>query len=170
VLPPANVTLCLNAQQADLTAEMPSIPQNLRTSAQRILSSQLSAERRHDRRRLTPGVFLVGFERDGGGGGGGASAAAIRRQGMFMSAGTNHGAILSGIVPDGVASVTFDYPAQHHSGQHDDSKPAASVTATVLNNVIVTSIPRSAENAFGSKMTWRSANGAILRIVPANGS
>jgi hypothetical protein len=164
--PPANVTRCLRAQRTDFGKELPSIPPSLQAAAKGILARQLRAEGRFDRRPLREGVFLFGLgAHGGGGGGGGADAAEIKHQGMFYSSGTNHGSVLSGVVPDGVATVTFNFPRERSKTPQTNSRPPASVTATVTNNVVVTAIPRSAENAFSSTMIWRDANGTIVKTI-----
>ncbi|MFZ0387600.1 MAG: hypothetical protein WAL22_18195 [Solirubrobacteraceae bacterium] len=163
--PPADVTRCLRAQRTDFGMELPSIPPALQAAAKGILARQLRAEGRFYRRPLREGVFLFGLGPHGGGGGGGADAAEIKHQGMFDSSGTKHGSVLSGVVPNGVATVTFNFPRERSKSPQTSGRPPASVTATVTNNVVVTAIPRSAENAFSSTMIWRAANGTIVKTI-----
>jgi hypothetical protein len=163
--PPANVTRCLRAQRTDFREELPSIPPMLRAPAKSILAKQLRFEGRVYRRPLRDGVFLYGLGPHGGAGGGGADAAEVKRRGVFVASGTKHGSVLSGIVPDGVATVTFNFPPERPKSLQTSGRPTASITATVTNNVVVTTIPRSAENAFSSTMIWRAADGTIVKTI-----
>jgi hypothetical protein len=78
MLPPGNVARCLSAERADVSAELPSIPAALRPTVEKILATQLKADRRIDGEPVREGVYLVGLNHVGaGGGGGGASAVAV---------------------------------------------------------------------------------------------
>lgn len=70
---------------------------------------------------------------------------------------TNFG-LLSGLVPDGVATVTAAYPATQ-------TTPALSTLVHVTNNVFVTNIPITHRDRQPT-LTWRSADGAIIRTIP----
>jgi hypothetical protein len=71
---------------------------------------------------------------------------------------------VSGIVPDGVATVTFHYPAGRVGGYSHSMAPAANVTTRPVNNVIVVMVPRGGGNGRSwTTMTWRAANGTIIQ-------
>jgi hypothetical protein len=58
---------------------------------------------------------------------------------------------MSGVVPDGVASVTLGFPK-------------ASVTARVVDNVFVVREPRGDNPP--PRIVWRSANGTVMKTIP----
>jgi len=103
------------------------------------------------------GIYL--FTRNangGGGGGGGGDAAEFARRGNFVSQGGNGSAQLNGLVPDGVASVTLEYPKRLSRGRY--FKPsvypsAYTRTVKVQQNVLSCRVPRGAGDAFPPRMS-----------------
>jgi hypothetical protein len=172
--PPANVDRCLSAESADFHAELPSIPKALRAQTSSMFETQLSAERRVDSRPVAPvGVSLFGFHSsDGAGsGGGGGTAAQIENRGMWMSEGVGSGAnpartLISGVVPDDVATVTLHYPAGKLGGFSHRTGPALTVKAHAVNDVVVVSVERAGSQATGAvTTTWRAANGTTIKTI-----
>jgi hypothetical protein len=111
-------------------------------------------------------------------GGGNRSLTSFRRSGLFTAGGTNDSgtstrtSTLSGLVPDGVATVTFEYPKIVSRGR--DYKPTVYTrglirTVRVHDNVIVLRVPRDVANAFAARMVWRAANGTVIRIIKPSG-
>jgi len=103
----------------------------------------------------------------GGRGGGGYTAADIEQA---KTAGTGPpgsatSTTITMIVPDGVASVTLHYPAGRASGYRPRISPPFTITRRVLNNELVVTVPRSGgpESISGIRMTWRAANGHVVR-------
>jgi hypothetical protein len=82
----------------------------------------------------------------------GATASQIASHGLLSAYG-----YISGVVPDGVASVTLSYPATRGS-------PAHTVTADVVGNVFATAIPQPRGNVHPTT-TWHSASGATLKTI-----
>ena len=117
------------------------------------------------------GIILFGFGALGGGGGGGQTAAVIAQHGMWglTSGGTGNPAGITyfhGVVPDGVATVTFHYPAGKVGGFSRQSGGPVTVNAHVVNNVVVLSVPRAGEQATQAvTVTWRAANGKIIKTL-----
>jgi hypothetical protein len=105
------------------------------------------------------GVTFV--RRTPGGGGAGilaASAASIKRYGGFFTSGQHGRSTAPGLVPDGVATVTVHYAA-NPAGR----LPAVTITAKVVDNVVVlASIPRGPAASW-TKMVWRAANGTTIK-------
>lgn len=105
------------------------------------------------------------------GGAGPDSAADIERRGTWTSEGGGTGAdpgrtLFTGIVPDGVSTVTLHYPAGKLGGFSRRSGPALTVTAPVVNNVVVVSVERAGNQAQDRVTTiWRAANGKIIKIL-----
>ena len=166
-IPSANVHRCLAAERAAFAAELPSIPAALQQPAKQLLAIRLAADRRTYRERVREGVTLIGHPANGGGGGvAGATATEIRDQGFYGFTCCTQGKVLFGLVPDGVATVTFVYPRQRATGPHRRWLPVATRTAKVVHNVVVTSTPRGV--AFAFRQIWRAAGGRVVRIVPAS--
>lgn len=163
--PPANVAACLAAQAAAFARELPSIPARLRGGTEAMFAMQLSGERRFDARPVVPGLCLFS---GGGGGGCGATASDIETRGSFGTQGSSHRALIDGIVPDGVATVTFCYPAGPASGfSRKIILPAVCLKGHAVNNVVIVSVPRGAGNALAPKMVWRNAAGQAIKTIPS---
>jgi hypothetical protein len=115
------------------------------------------------------GVALWGLGGRGGGGTSGATPAQIESHGMWISIGGGTGAdpartLFAGVVPDGVATVTLDYPAGKLGGFSHRSGPALTATGHVVNNVVVISVERAGAQAIRMvTTTWRAADGATVK-------
>jgi hypothetical protein len=117
-------------------------------------------------------VTLFGLQPNGsGGGGGGADAAEIERHGMWGSSSGGTGAnpgltLFSGVVPDGVATVTLRYSAGKVGGFSRRSVPAITIKAHAVNNVVIVSVPRAGAQATSAvTTTWRRADGSIIKTI-----
>jgi hypothetical protein len=87
---------------------------------------------------------------------------------LFGSRGSSHRALIDGIVPDGVATVTFCYPAGPASGfSRRIILSAVCIKGHAVNNVVVVSVPRGAGNALAPRMTWRDAAGQTVKTIPS---
>jgi hypothetical protein len=104
-----------------------------------------------------------------GGGGGGAGVADFVQRGVFGSSGggpgSRAGSQLDGLLPNGVASVTLEYPRVRSRGRW--FKPtvypsAYTATVPVQDNVLSAHVPRPAEDAFPHRMVWRDAAGQVV--------
>jgi hypothetical protein len=106
-----------------------------------------------------------------GGWGGGLDAAEIESAGNWGSESGGTGAdpgrtTFTGVLPDGVASVTLHYPAGKLGGFSHRSGPAITVTAPVVNNVVVVTVERAGGQATHSvTTTWRAANGSVVKVI-----
>jgi hypothetical protein len=68
------------------------------------------------------------------------------------------------VVPDGVAHVTLHFPAGPANGFHKNIiSPAVTVTTSPVGNVVVVRVPRSGGTIGRATMTWRAANGHIIK-------
>lgn len=151
----------------------------LRRAFRRIIAKRDAAFRRAARRALEQvirdewagpapkpreGVFL--FDRtpqgDLGAGGGGVSLELIRRRGMFGSSWHAGGpTLVTGLLPDGVASIDATFPAARDRGH---AQPLT-VTAPVSDNVAAFEVDRAPPEVFGMTAVWRAADGSVLRTV-----
>ena len=162
--PPANVSDCLSAERAAFMAELPSIPAALQQPAKRVFALELAADRRADRQPVRENVTVTSRSVGGGGSGvSGATAQQIRDQGMYAATCCSHGTVLYGVVPDGVAEVSFVYPRKRSTDPDRRLLPQTVRTARVVNNVVVTPTPRGATVAF--KQIWRTPGGHVVRVV-----
>jgi hypothetical protein len=99
-----------------------------------------------------------------GGGGGG-----IVRPDQFLTGFTKGRSApphtsLYAVAPDGVATITLHYPAGRAGGFSHEMLPAFTTTTKVVNNIVDVTVPRAGERARSSMtMTWRAANGPVIR-------
>lgn len=110
-----------------------------------------------------------------GSGGGGSDAREIRRRGMFRATQLSRRsrAVLSGVVPDGVASIDFVFARRGSRGRGRPPVRYPSVlrrSEPVQDNVVGFVVARRAEDAFPLRMVWRAADGRIVRVVEIEGS
>jgi hypothetical protein len=115
-------------------------------------------------------IFLFDRTADGGlgGGGGGVELRWFLRHGLFGSSGTSTRSSVSGLLPDGVASVDFTFARSVSRGPHRDPKTyakAISLTVQVQDNVVAFDVDRPAPDAFPMRMVWRRADGSVLRRI-----
>lgn len=148
---------CSAAQVAALRAELSGIPPRARAATIALQAEQIAGERRILQRLNTPGVCLMLESVQALSGQCGATGSEIRRQGLLTDLGP-----LSGVVPDGVASVTVGYPATAH-------RRALTVTAGVVGNVFATGIRPPTRGNVQPTLIWRSALGRVLRVAPGAG-
>lgn len=115
-------------------------------------------------------IFLFDRTTDGhiGGGGGGIDVRTFTRHGLFGSSGTRGRSTVSGLLPDGVASVDFTFSRSVSRGRHRDAKvypKAISLTVRVQDNVVAFDVDRPAYDAFPTQMVWHRADGSVLRRI-----
>ena len=103
------------------------------------------------------GVILLEHGKTNGGSGP-ATAAEIKHPVSIGGAGVHNYLTLSAIVPDGVATVELDHRAIGASSRSTASAHPFSITARVINDVLVARVPR---NAFPLKIIWRRADGSV---------
>jgi hypothetical protein len=162
---PPEPAACLHAIHVRLLELLTGKPRGVRVRAHRIFHRLVRANHELARRRPYEGVLVLERRADGGigGGGGGVNAQFIREQGEFATSGTrSRQAIVNGLIPDGVATVTSFFAAG--AGQ-----PAIERTDTVQDNMISFVVDRDAAVAFPSKQVWRAADGSIVRLVRQHG-
>jgi hypothetical protein len=99
----------------------------------------------------------------GGVGGGGITAAQIEHGESLSTLGlSSTRALVTMLVPDGVASVTLHFPAGRASGYSPKISPPATITTPAINDEVIVAIPRSSPGA-GDTMSWRAADGHTIR-------
>jgi hypothetical protein len=161
---------CDAEQTAALRGELPQIPKDLRTPTLQ-LAAQVLAQRRAIARQAE-GIALVALSPSGGGAfvdAFSASTTQLQRRGAISQTGSQwgKGLILSGVVPDGVATITLHFPGQLRAGK---AAPPFSVTTHPVRNVFVVRLPRTyVTQAFGGitpdTTIWRAANGTVINTI-----
>jgi hypothetical protein len=114
-------------------------------------------------------TLFVSAPQRAGGSYGAVTVGQLRAQGDFggyWHAGETH-ATDFGLVPNDVATVTLDYPADQSHGSTPALR-AVTLTASAVNNVVVANVPVGQISGRGplrtwSKMTWRAADGQIIK-------
>ena len=166
VVPPR----CDAEQTAALRSELPQIPKALRTPTVQ-LAAQVLAQRRALAQHAE-GIAILALSPSGGGtllDSYSATTTQLQHRGAISPAGFRWGTgtIFSGVVPDGVATVTLHFPAQDRAGK---AAPPISVTTHPVGNVFVVRLPRTfVAPPFGNitpdTTTWRTANGTIIKTI-----
>lgn len=154
-------TRCYAQQRAALERELPQIPKQLRAPT-------LALEPRFlDQLRYSatphPGVCLLALNSGGGGDVDCGDTASSIEQGHSTGSGGPTGVgVFYGIVPDGVASVTFYYPGHY---------PGHPVTALAISNVFILRNPgqRLPNYGFPQRIVWRSAQGTVIKTIHESG-
>ena len=84
----------------------------------------------------------------------------FRRNGRIaaISGADTSSARLDGLVPDGVAEVSFEFDAT-------PSQPAATVTTQVRDNVFSADVPRDASRTGQVVIVWRAADGTVVNRI-----
>ena len=67
------------------------------------------------------------------------------------------------LVPNGVATITLNYPPGPVGGFNHRHAAAFTATASVVNNLVVVNVPRSGDQVNAATMTWRGVNGHIIK-------
>lgn len=146
---------CFAVMSRALHNELPRIPPRLRKPTKTLFAQQLARERKPSAEAAEDGICLLFAGPVSSGGACGASAKEIKRNGLLSSFGW-----FSGVVPDGVASVTVRYSASGGIGLR-------TATSNVVGNVFVVPIKRPRPATPWPAMVWRSADGSIVKTLPA---
>jgi len=165
---------CLDLQHEQLVKLLADEPATLRSATLQEFAQIRRSVERAPAVPTTPQDTLWFFTKGPGGlglggGGGGTPAAYFLTHGMFMSSGGgSRSSTISGLVPDGVASVTFQYPRVVSNGRW--YKPtvypsAYTRTVRVAQNVLSLRVPRDIGAAFPPRMVWRADDGTIVRVI-----
>ena len=149
---------CFAEQERALKQELPKLPAPLREPTVRLQARLIQIDGGLARRPAQDTICFVAITSHSGSTECGATVRAIRNgQGP-----TNPGPVYSGVVPDGVASVTLRFPASSRG-------PARSFTATAQNDVYAVRLPPAlAAGNPQARVTvvWQAADGATLRTIP----
>ncbi|WP_022927082.1 hypothetical protein [Patulibacter americanus] len=163
---------CADAVHARLLRTTATSSRRLRSRTLKTYAAVRRQERRFAEEPREPydEVFLFARAADGGlgGGGGGGRFGFFLTHGNVMSTGGDDRSQVTGLVPDGVASVEMTFPKRVSRGAY--YKPTVFprrevVTAPVQEGVFSVRVPRGAGDAFASRTVWRAADGHVVRVV-----
>lgn len=157
--PQAFSPLCVAKQKSLLQQDLRRLPASDRSSTVALQAKMIAALGGTPNGSPQHGVCIWGAAAPGRGGGTCETAGQITDGGPVEE----NGSTLVGVVPDGVASVAFRYPA-------GKGMPAFTVTANVVGNVYAASTGRLIPGAgFPPQMIWRSASGTVIKktSIPA---
>jgi hypothetical protein len=149
--PPAR---CFALQAAALKRSLPRIPVALRAPTLALQAQLLARDRQLLQRKPVDSICVAEVRGNGGGSDCGLTVAAIKH-GVPVS---NDQGTYSGVVPDGVATVTLRVPASAGRAAHD-------VTTAVVNNMFSVHPAGSHPAVEPSRVIWRSASGRIVKTI-----
>jgi hypothetical protein len=100
-----------------------------------------------------------------GSGGGHADAGRIEQGKAYLTpSGASTHTTIAMLIPDGVATVTLEYPPGAVGGSNYTHAPAFTTTAHVVQNLLVVTVPRGGHRFMTPMtMTWRAANGTTVK-------
>jgi hypothetical protein len=155
---PGLSTGCYAAIQAAFRAELPHMPARLRKPTKVLLDYLIARDRRLAAEGAGQGVCLLFAGPSSSGGTCGAGAEEIRQSGLISSYGW-----VSGVVPDGVATVTVTYRASSGQGSR-------AVSSNVIGNVFAVPVKPSQLSTFAQTPAtiWRSADGTVVKKMVAS--
>jgi hypothetical protein len=116
-------------------------------------------------------LFMFDLTESGqiGGGGGGAPLDWVLKHGLLGSSQRlSRRSTVSGLIPDGVATVELTFPRSVSRGPYRPPRRyrrTLRITAPVDDNVISVRVNRSAPDAFPHRMVWKDSTGTTVRIV-----
>ena len=90
-----------------------------------------------------------------------ATVKGINLGGLLSASKQGNHTVVSGLVPDDVATVALRYPAVH--GSDSRALPAVTITARPVDNIVAVTVPRSGRSARTLTMIWRAANGRLIK-------
>jgi hypothetical protein len=150
---------CVAAQENALRNRLAQIPAAERALTVAFQQQLLSQQLRTQKRAQQEGVCLMTVGANQGGGACGYSLSEIEHGGSLQSTGPDW----SGVVPDGVASITLRAPARK-------GIPALDVTSDVVGNVFVVHATSAQVMQDAPTEIWRSAQGTIIKTISPPGS
>jgi hypothetical protein len=155
---------CRREYRRRLARAVAGMPAAVRRRARTRLDDLLRQWQRSAKVPADDGVLVVEWPSAGSDFGGfesgeGSDAAAIERgaSGLTLASGGGPRDLLSEVVPDGIASVTFELRGRRHGRGYV-------ARASVDGNVAVAKVPRRAPLAQVT-IVWRAADGRTIRIV-----
>ena len=138
---------CFALQSAALDKALPTFPPTLRSPVRKLQAALIAFDTRLAAKAPFDAVCEVTAQRNGGGMACSDTVDAIRH-GLFPD---DDNGVLSGLVPDGIASVKLSFPGH-------------SAIALVHGNFYAVDVGASGPPKPGSpSITWRDANGRVLR-------
>lgn len=167
--PPAQ---CADLLRTRFAAEIANRSREFKRRARAALRQIIRDEWTADPKAAAPyeGFYLFDYQRNRpGGGGGGTSLEAVRSGRFLYVTWSASRAVISALVPDGVATVTLTFPRASGRDKRrrlDRSTRPVEVTAGVHDNVMSVEVPGHGSGATQARMTWEAADGSVIRVIP----
>jgi hypothetical protein len=159
---------CFARERLALEHRLRGKPAQAQRAARRLLHSFQHGLRVAARRSPQAGLSLFVERKNGGFGGGGGDVETIRNGGALVATGVRgHRALVVEVVPDGVATVDFEF-ARGHSRDPDARRFYPHVyraRGAAVHNVVALTAPRSPLDVLFHREVWRAADGSIVKIV-----
>jgi len=156
---------CDTEQASALRTELRRTPTRIRQLAIRVQAGQLAWQRY--REQHPGGICLEHLNSHGFGGGGCGATLADTEQhpGLGMSEGDSEGGwIQSGLVPDGIASITYHYAGKRATRAGGKPERPFTITVPVINNLVVFKVPPGVDQTLQTE-SLRAASGAIIQTI-----
>jgi hypothetical protein len=156
---------CDTEQAAALRHELRRTPKRVRQLAIRVQANQLAWQRY--RQQHPEGICLEHLNSHGFGGGGCGAVLAETEQhpGLGMSEGDAGGGwIQAGLVPDGVASITYHFAGKPATRTRRKPERAFTITVPVIDNLVVFKLPPGVDQS-AQTLVLRAADGVVIRTI-----
>ena len=149
---------CFELQVAALKGELPKLPVPLRQPTRKLQRAFIAYDRSIVAHAPRDTICFVSIGRNESGTGCGITPEAIKEG----QAGQDNQGTYSGVVPDGVATVTLSFPTAGGQTAH-------AATVSVIGNVYAAHVSTRSISVPTPTIIWRSAQGRVLkRISPPN--
>lgn len=161
---------CLRVLSVDVERAGRKRSRAVRVEARRMLSEERSGSAELQKSAGSDAIWVFTRSEVGGSSGGGSmDIATFRRRGAFVAHDGGDGStLLQGIVPDGVATIEFEYSqlAEHGALYKPTPYPSAfRASVQVQENAFALTVPRATLDARPARMIWKSASGEVIRVV-----
>jgi len=147
---------CFELQAAALNQELPKLPASLRQPARELQRAFIAYDRSIVAHAPRDTICFVNIGHNETGTECGIPPDAIKEG----QAGQENQGTYSGVVPDGVATVTLSFPAAR-------GRPARAVTASVNSNVYSVHVSTPSVSPPTPTVIWRSSQGRVLKRISA---
>jgi hypothetical protein len=162
---------CFARQREALEHRLRGKPAPAQRLARRLLHHLQGIWRRAADPAPQPGVFVQEVSPDGNSvGGGGDDVDAISKGSGFITSGEGRRSRLTGVVPDGVATVELTF-ARGRSAVDPRRvyRHLYKRTVAVVSNIVSLSVPRDQQDALYNRQVWRAADGTVIKTVTPSG-
>ncbi len=158
---------CLVRQREALEHRLRGKPAPAQRLARRELRGLQRSWQDATHRTPEPGLFVEERSSRGGAGAGGQGLDAIRKGAGFLATGVGRNARVTGLIPDGVATIDFTFARGRSIGVegHRVYRSLYRRTVAVVDNIVSLRVPRRPEDALYNRQVWRAADGTVVNTI-----